>query len=170
MVSLPPLAKLHKDSVAIPPKFKLQTQAAWGKGFSHLRERWSFPYTKGWALLSPHPTPPRTLIPVARSPSCSPVSVTLQLSQPPSQPPHLRLPYPQLVPERPVWQIATMVWSWVSTPTLYPVSDYISMNIPPTAQLWREVSAFRPFQLQSLPPLTAIFETDRAPIEARRNF
>lgn len=28
MVSLPPLAKLHKDSVVIPPKFKLQTQAA----------------------------------------------------------------------------------------------------------------------------------------------
>ena len=57
MVSLPHLAKLHKDSVAIPPMFKLQTQAAWGKGFSHLRERWSFP-RKG--LGPPAPLPPNT--------------------------------------------------------------------------------------------------------------
>ena len=85
MVSLPHEQNGTIISVSLPPKFTFQTQAQNSRGnmkerCPYLRQRWSSQCGKGWtpdlSLL------PRTLIPVARSPSCSPVSVTRQPALP----------------------------------------------------------------------------------------
>lgn len=117
------------------------------------QERWDL-------IIFPQPRPPSSCGKERPPPSpclrslCNPALSPLRLSP--------------AVPEGQI-QIANTVWNKVSTPTRHPVSYYISMNIPPTAQL-RKSFRSQAISTSAAPTLTAIFEIDMALWEARIMF